>query len=316
MEAPGIRGKTRDWFASYLTGGHQSVDWDGVRSRVVRIQFGVLQGSILGHVLYLIHVADLLDCLGVGEESNLGYADDTMVWAIGNTVDVVREELQTLANQFVAYTKGNGLALNAGKTQLLVTGTKADNLEIIMDGCLVKPSDTLELLGVKFDRSVTTRPYIEQMARDARHRAAYIVRLASHLPRGKRLQQLANSFLLGKLGYAVAAVMAPCLPGSTVPIPDLHRPVQVGIKDVARMTTGNRCCDHVKTDELLRRAGFPSFNGLVVKAVAMEAWKAFHSSDGGGGSRNLLGSAIFDLPVTQGARSSRSTTAGLVPVPL
>jgi hypothetical protein len=66
MEALGIRGKAKDWFASYLTGGHQSVDWDGVRSGVVRIQFGVRQGSILGPLLYLIHVADLPDCLGLG----------------------------------------------------------------------------------------------------------------------------------------------------------------------------------------------------------------------------------------------------------
>jgi hypothetical protein len=76
------------------------------------------------------------------------------------------------------------LALNAGKTQLLVTGTKEDALEVIVDGCVVEPLNTLELLGVKFDGSLTTQPHVEQMARDARHRAAYIARLHSGLTGG------------------------------------------------------------------------------------------------------------------------------------
>jgi hypothetical protein len=227
--------------------------------------------------------------------------------------------LQTLADWFTAYTKENGLALNAAKTQLLIAGNKSTaGLEIIIDGCDIKPSDTLELLGVKFDRSLNTHPHVEKMAQDARHRAAYITRLAGHLPRGKLLQQLANGLLLGKLGHSVATVMAPRLPGSTTPINHLHQSVQVGINNVARTTYGHRRRDHVKTEDLLQRAGFPSLNNIVTKAVAMEAWKAFHSSNGSGGRRNPIGQIIFGQPVATGASPfrSRSATAGQVKVPL
>jgi hypothetical protein len=193
---------------------------------VIKILFGVCQGSILGPLLYLIYMADLPDCLRVGEESNSGYADDTGIWATRSSVSEVMGKLQTLADRFTAYTEENGLALNAAKTQLSIAGNKSTaSLEIIIDGCVVKPSDTLELLGVKFDWSLTTHPHVEQMARDARHRAAYIATLAGHLPRGILLHPLANGLLLGKLGHAVAAVMAQQLLGSTAPSRHLHQSV-------------------------------------------------------------------------------------------
>jgi hypothetical protein len=130
MESLGIRGKALDWFASYFTGEHQSVDWDAVWSWVIKILYGVCQGSILGPLLYLIHVANLPDCLGVGEESNSGYADDTGVWATGSSVSEVMGKLQTLADRLTAYTKGNGLALNAAKTQLLIAKTSTFGLTL------------------------------------------------------------------------------------------------------------------------------------------------------------------------------------------
>jgi hypothetical protein len=232
LQAIGVRGRAQDWFASYLIGGHQSVNWNGTRSGVTRILFGVRQGSILAPLLYLLPVADLPDCLGVGEESNSGYADDTGVWAIGRSTAEVQESLQVLADRFTAYTKGNGLALNAAKTQLLINGTK-DSIEVIVDGVMVKPADTLELLGVKFNQSLTTCPHVEQMVREARHRATFVARLALHLPWGKLFRQLANGLLLSKLGHAIAADMAPRLPGSATPTPLLHQSVQVGINNVA-----------------------------------------------------------------------------------
>jgi hypothetical protein len=48
----------------------------------------------------------------------------------------------------------------------------------------------------------------------------------------------------------------------------------------------------------------------------MEVWKAFHSSDGGNGSRNRIGKLIFDSQVAAGACPSQSATAGRVKVPL
>eukprot|EP00095_Tigriopus_kingsejongensis_P011738 maker-scaffold613_size124221-snap-gene-0.28 protein:Tk11738 transcript:maker-scaffold613_size124221-snap-gene-0.28-mRNA-1 annotation:"alpha- -mannosyl-glycoprotein 4-beta-n-acetylglucosaminyltransferase c" len=42
----------------------------------------MLQGSILGPILYLVLVADMPDCVGIGDEDNSCYADDPSIWAI------------------------------------------------------------------------------------------------------------------------------------------------------------------------------------------------------------------------------------------
>jgi hypothetical protein len=49
---------------------------------------------------------------------------------------------------------------------------------------------------------------------------------------------------------------------------------------------------------------------MVVKAVALEAWKAFHLCNRVDGSRSTVGSAIFDG--AGGSRSTRAAMAGKV----
>ena len=66
---------------------------------------------------------------------------------------------------------------------------------------------------------------------------------------------------------------------------------------------------------VFKRITSASFNAVTVRAVVMETWKAFHSCDGPEGSRNTLGSLLFDNK-GKGARPTRSQTAGVVPVPL
>jgi hypothetical protein len=72
-------------------------------------------------------------------------------------------------------------------------------------------------------------------------------------------------------------------------------------------------------EDLHALANILTLNELVVKALASEAWGAYHSCDGPAGSRNPLGLAAFgdngsDLDLK--SRRTRSDTAGQIPVPL
>jgi hypothetical protein len=187
----------------------------------------------------------------------------------------------------------------------------------MVDGTAVNPGRELELLGVRFDAKLTTLPHDSSVAASARQRAAMISRLALHLPRGAYLQQLARGLLVGKVGYAIAAVVAPRLEGDTAQPTAGLSAVQVAINDTARSVTGNKRTDHIRIPDLLNRAGLPGVNALAIHALAMETWKAYHSSDGPNGSRNALGNVLF--PPTVGgptSRPSRSATAGIVSRPL
>lgn len=75
-----------------------------------------------------------------------------------------------------------------------------------MDGVLIKPSDTLELLGVEFGRKCSTGPHKMGVAKAATQRAALVAPMSLHIPQGGYLRQLSVGLLMGKLSHAVGAV--------------------------------------------------------------------------------------------------------------
>jgi hypothetical protein len=163
------------------------VVWDDQVSDVVDVEYGVMQGSLLGPVLYLLLVSDLPLALEIRDSNgDSGYVDDTAVWVVAEDHEEAHRELQRLVNVVVAYTKANGLALNGAKTQMMV-GSKGKPplmFTVNVDGVEVNPVGTFDLLGVTFDRHFAVKPYLHSLARESIIRAGYGTRLAQHLPRG------------------------------------------------------------------------------------------------------------------------------------
>jgi hypothetical protein len=100
LQLLGVSGRALAWFKSYLTGGSQQVSWDGTLSNLIAVRYGTRQGSILGPVLFLILISDMANALGIGDEENVVYADDTTIWQAGRTVEEVVDKLAGKAARF------------------------------------------------------------------------------------------------------------------------------------------------------------------------------------------------------------------------
>jgi hypothetical protein len=196
---------------------------------------------------------------------------------------------------------------------------KYREFSVQIEGSSVYAAKEIELLGMKISSDLSMTNHAKAVAATARQRAGMVQRLTHYVPRGPYLRQLAMGLVLGAVCYAVAVVTAPRLDQAAAPSMGA-RATQVALNDVARSLTGCKRKQHMKIGDLLMKANFPSYNELATRALAMETWCAYTSKDGPGGSRNPLGSLMFDLarvsPSSSTLRSTRSQTAGVIPNPL
>jgi 23S rRNA U2552 (ribose-2'-O)-methylase RlmE/FtsJ len=157
--------------------------------------------------------------------------------------------------------------MNAAKTQLLFS-SRAGNVTITtveVDESIIHPGDVIELLGVKYDRRLSTGPHTKVLLAAVRQRASVVCRRANHLPRGEYLWQLAYGLVIEKFSHALAAVARPRLEqedNASV----VWSGIQVALNDIAQSITGTRRRDHVRFEDLLAQAGLESANRMVVKA--------------------------------------------------
>ncbi|PFX15504.1 putative RNA-directed DNA polymerase from transposon BS [Stylophora pistillata] len=117
LEYYGICEESLLWFKDYFTGRKQFVQIDSHSSEELAITSGVPQGSILGPLLFIVYINDLPRC--VKHCSVNMYADDTVLYLAGPTVDNLtfyfNQDLQCLSE----WLEDNNLVLNVSKTKTL-----------------------------------------------------------------------------------------------------------------------------------------------------------------------------------------------------
>jgi hypothetical protein len=115
LQKMGIRGSTYNWFMNYLAGRTQFVDINGSKSDPLAINISVIQGSILGPILFLCYINDFFSATTL---FSVLFADDTTGLGKGkNLRDLtiyVNGELQKIPNWFWA----NKMAVNTGKNEV------------------------------------------------------------------------------------------------------------------------------------------------------------------------------------------------------
>jgi hypothetical protein len=229
----------------------------------------------------------------------------------------VARKLTKKADLFVEYTRRMGLSMNAGKTQLLFSSHTGNMSKTTMevDGNVIHPGNVVELLGVRYDRKLSTSPHIKSLLAAVRQQASVVARLANHLPRGAYLRQLSYGLVMGKFLHALAAVARPRL-AQEDNASFTWTKIPVAFNDVAQIITGARRRYHVTVKDLLDLAGIESANRMVVKAIAAETWSCYHSDDGKDGTRNHVGRILFSDKRTATAKTTRSAKTKQIAVPL
>ncbi len=279
----GIRGRPNNWFSDYLNDRKQCVQIGDTKSSFLQVKHGVPQGSVLGPLLFLAMVADMPQEIGLVNNPHRGYvayADDLCAWSCGDSLDNVKADLTEIAKKVSNFASANYLALSGEKTQVMWSGlshgmTGPDiEVTLTLKTLKMKPSQNIELLGVTFDKNLTSAPFLAAQHRAAAPILATLRRLTKYLP-PNYLTKVASALLVGKLAYAAPVTLTPRL-AQNEPTSVSAQKLQICINEAARIILRSRRTDKLRTERLLAKSGLPSLNHLVIKGIAVECWKAIN----------------------------------------
>ena len=181
----GIISTELKWFDSYLAGCTQVVRCNDSISKPCHLPIGVPQGTVLGSLLFILYANDLPDNLST--VTCIMYADDITLFYSAKSLQTVEPCLQKCINETITWLKSNKLAVNPSKSNSMLIGTrqriKKYTLNISINDCTVKFTNTFNLLGVIIDNNLSWKDHIIHISKKLSSKIGLIKRLYHILPR-------------------------------------------------------------------------------------------------------------------------------------
>lgn len=174
LKLVGCRDQSLSWFDSYLANRKQIVSINGVVSDEADVEFGVIQGSTLGPVLFLIYINNLTK-LNIPGKFFL-FADDSAILIEGDSWEDVKCTAERVLELVKTWFDQNILSLNVLKTKFLpislapksdpnfnyLTLHSCGNLQNDFCQCeIIERVDCYKYLGVIFDTRLKWSAHID-----------------------------------------------------------------------------------------------------------------------------------------------------------
>ena len=178
LEAYGFGNKALKLVHSYLTGRFQRVRINSTFSTWSEIFFGVIQGSILGPILFNIDLADMfLVCKDISIAS---YADDNSPYACEKDMQSVIDKLQNDSIALLNWFKSNGLLANPDKFHLILSEPNHTGF-IEIENLQIQNSKYEKLLGIKIDGKLSFEAHVISLCNTAMQKLHALIRVAPYM---------------------------------------------------------------------------------------------------------------------------------------
>lgn len=174
----GIRENELQWFKSYLTNRKQITKVNGVKSDETDNEFGVPQGSILGALLFIIYINDMPNILEKCEI--VMYADDTLIYAKGDTEEQCTDKLTHDMNNINNWLKMNKLKLNESKTKIMEINMNCNVIFKINNETIEKVKQ-IKYLGFVIDKELKFKQHVEYICKKIGKKIGFFKRVRNKI---------------------------------------------------------------------------------------------------------------------------------------
>ena len=188
LENYGVQKLEITWFKSYLYNLKQFCRVNGISSKLEKIDVGMLQGSYLDPLLFLIYINDLPHAVRNSVVSI--YAGDTGLRYQVSEIKTLNEAINNDLTQLESWLKGNKLSLNIAKTNSMFVSTKQKHriLKSRTEDLKLKiRNKELEViqkkyLGVVIDNSLNWKEYITTVSAKVSRAIGFLRHTKTSLP--------------------------------------------------------------------------------------------------------------------------------------
>ena len=253
LEKLGWYGVDRHWFADWLSDRYQSVR--GGSSSSLPVTHGVVQGSVLGPVLFLIFTNDFASHISDGKV--IMYADDTQFIDADEPAnsDLLKSRIErTLATALSWFTQ-NSLKINPSKTEFLLFRTRhrrISDMNIQFGVHSLASSSKAKVLGIVIDPALTWEHHISLTVQRCYRVLVGMCKLRNRLPRDLRVL-LIETLVFPLIRYCACVWGGACT--------NQKQRLQKVVHFAARIISNLKRNDHITPT--LNQLGWPSIDKMI-----------------------------------------------------
>ena len=196
LDSVGIPSDVVSLIGTWLSERIFYVSIDGDNSYFIAMNTGILQGSILGPILYAIFVAPLFD---LAKLSN--YADDNFIVRWNSNINDLLVDMERSLEAITKWLRDSGLKVNEAKTEMCMF--HRSNLRIVnltINNVVISSTPQINVLGVTFDAKLQWTEQVSNVVKKA-NKSLLAIKLISKFFTQTEIKNLLTSNFYSVLYY-------------------------------------------------------------------------------------------------------------------
>ena len=172
-------------------------------SRKTELKYGVPQGSVLGHLLFILFINDLHKNIEFSTVHH--FADNTNILLIEKSLKNLNKHMNRDLKLVVEWIRANKLSLNTSKTELVIfksrNKTITKNLNFRISGQKIQPTSQVKYLGVTLQDDLHWATHLGNLRKKLSHSIGLLSKIRHYVPK-HLLRTLYYSLFNSHLIYA------------------------------------------------------------------------------------------------------------------